>query len=177
MHLPVIRLSAQPRVTDMKSTVVLLLFVVFATARAERGPRVTCESRNNATTHCRVPGDGPVRIDVVLSDAPCVENRSWSRTSTGIEVSDGCRAIFETTAEEPEPPNRNTYIDLVDTDASTGRATLIDRGYSHVRSESGDRDGEQRHYFRTPNRPACLRVNERGGRYRDFDGVSAAECR
>lgn len=163
----------------MKSTAAfaVLLLCAATNVAAERAPRITCESRNNATTHCRVPGDGPVRIDVVLSDAPCIENRSWSRTPTGIEVSDGCRAIFETTAEEPEPPNRNTYIDLVDTDAATARATLSERGYSPVRSEAGDRDGEQRHYFRTPNRPACLRANERGGRYRDLDGVAAAECR
>jgi hypothetical protein len=163
----------------MQSTaaVAVLLLCAATTAAAERGPSITCESRNNATTHCRVPGGGPVRIDVVLSDAPCIEDRSWSRTSTGIEVSDGCRAIFETTAEEPEPPNRNTYIDLVDTDAAMARATLIERGYSPVRSEAGDRDGEQRHYFRTPQRPACLRVTQRGGNYRDLDGVAAVECR
>lgn len=163
--------------TPMMSFTTFVLLIGCSASAAERGANVICESRNNATTQCRVPGDGPVRIDVVLSDAPCIENRSWSRTSTGIEVSDGCRAIFETTAEEPEPPNRNTYIDLVATDAATARATLIERGYTPVRSEAGERAGEQRHYFRTPNRPACLCATERGGTYRDLDGVAAADCR
>lgn len=152
-----------------------LLLALAATAAADRGSNITCESRNNQRESCRVPGDGPVYVDTVLSQAPCIENRSWWRTSTGIEVDEGCRAIFRTTAEEPEPPNRNTYIDLVDTDAATARATLIERGYTLVRSSEGD--GERYHYFRTPNRPACLRARERGGTYRDLDGVSAGECR
>ncbi|HSX59583.1 MAG TPA: DUF3011 domain-containing protein [Tahibacter sp.] len=151
------------------------LLLLFAAADTARGGEVTCESRDNRRAHCRVPGDGPVRVDFVLSDAPCIENRSWWRTSTGIEVDDGCRAIFSTTAEEPEPPNRNTYIDLVGTDAVTARATLIERGYALIRTRDGD--GEQLHYFRTPGRPACLRARERGGTYRDLDGTDAGECR
>jgi hypothetical protein len=138
---------------------------------------VTCESRDSQRTLCRIPGDGPVRLVYQLSDAPCIENRSWSRTSEGIEVDEGCRAVFATTEAEPEPPNRNTYIDLVDADAATARAALLERGYTLVRSRDGDSAGEQRHYFRTPGRPACLRVSERSGKYRDLDGVAADECR
>jgi hypothetical protein len=146
-------------------------------AFAERGPDVTCESRNNQPALCRIPGDGPVRLSYQLSDAPCIENRSWRRTSDGIEVEDGCRAVFSTTAVEPEPPNRNTYIDLVDADADSARATLLQRGYTLVRSDQGDSDGELRHYFRTPGRPACLRAVEHSGNYRDLEGVAADECR
>jgi hypothetical protein len=157
------------------ATLILLSSISSAGVHAAPGENVTCESRNNERTHCRVPGDGAVRVDFVLSEAPCIENRSWWRTSTGIEVDNGCRAIFSTTAAEPEPPNRNTYIDLVDTDAAGARATLLDRGYTFVRSR--EIDGTQHHYFRTPGRPACLRAVERGGRYRDLDATSAEECR
>lgn len=153
-------------------TAALLLAV---DAAADRGANVTCESRNNQRESCRIPGDGPVYVDFVLSSAPCIENRSWWRTSTGVEVDNGCRAIFRTTAEEPEPPNRNTYIDLVGTDAVSARDTLVGRGYTLVRTSEGD--GERYHYFRTPNRPACLRARERGGTFRDLDGVGAGECR
>jgi Protein of unknown function (DUF3011) len=156
-------------------SVLLLLSVPAPEAAAQRGPNVTCESRNNQREHCSVPGDGPVSVDTVLSNAPCIEGQSWRRTSTGIEVDNGCRAIFSTTDAEPEPPNRNTYIDLVDADAATARATLLQRGYTLVHSR--DEDGQRRHYFRTPNRPACLRATERQGQYRDLDGVAAAECR
>lgn len=161
----------------MKPVVLMLplLLGLIGSAAAERGANVTCESRNSQRQSCRVPGDGAVYVDTVLSDAPCIENRSWWRTSTGIEVDNGCRAIFRTTAEEPEPPNRNTYIDLVGADAATARATLVERGYTLVRTREGD--GELHHYFRTPSRPACLKARERGGTFRDLDGVSAAECR
>lgn len=151
----------------------LLLCAVDVTAA--RGENITCESRNNERTECRVSGDGPVRVDVVLSDAPCIENRSWWRTSTGIEVDNGCRAIFATTAAEPEPPNRNTYVDLVDAEAAGARATLLERGYAFIRSREAD--GALQHYFRTPGRPACLQATERSGRYRAIDGVSAENCR
>lgn len=155
--------------------ILLLTMPLAPDARAADGPSVTCESRDNQPAHCRVAGDGPVQIDIVLSDAPCIEGRSWWRTSTGIEVDNGCRAIFRTTAAEPEPPNRNTYVDLIDTEAAAARATLLERGYVHVRSADGD--GRQLHYFRTPGRAACLRASEGSGRYRELDGVSAAECR
>lgn len=161
----------------MKTAVALVLLLAFPAldAVAARGANVTCESRDDQPEHCRVPGDGPVRVDFVLSDAPCIENRSWRRTTTGIEVDKGCRAIFATTAEEPEPPNRNTYIDLVDTEAAPARVALLDRGYSLVRSVDGD--DRRFHYFRTPGRPACLRATERSGRYRELDGVAADDCR
>jgi len=162
----------------MKTAAVVALLLLAATvtqAKAARGPNVTCESLNNQTAHCRVDGDGPVRVDFVLSESPCIENRSWRRTSTGIEVDNGCRAIFATTQAEPEPPNRNTYIDLVGTDAAGARAALLERGYTAVQSRA---DGDpQYHYFRTPGRPACLRATQRNGQYRELEGVSAQECR
>lgn len=161
----------------MKTAIALLLCFTALDALAARGPDVTCESRDNQPALCRIPGDGPVHVSYQLSDAPCIENRSWRRTSDGIEVDNGCRAIFATTEAEPEPPSRNTYIDLVDTDAAGARAALLERGYTLVRSSKGDSEGELRHYFRTPGRPACLRAAERGGKYRDLDAVVADECR
>ncbi|MCQ4164862.1 DUF3011 domain-containing protein [Tahibacter harae] len=160
----------------MKTAAVLLLCLATLDALAMRGPDVTCESRDNQRTVCRIPGDGPVHLLRQLSDAPCIENRSWSRTSEGIDVDNGCRAVFATVVPEPEPANRNTYVDLIDAEAEGARAALLERGYTPVRSEKGDSEGELRHFFRTPGRPACLRAVERGGKYRDVDGVVADEC-
>lgn len=160
----------------MKTAAALLLCFATLDALAARGPDVTCESRDNQRTVCRIPGDSPVRLLRQLSDAPCVEKRSWSRTSDGIEVDNGCRAVFATIQPEPEPANRNTYVDLIDAQAEGARAALLERGYTLMRSDKGDSEGELHHFFRTPGRPACLRAIERNGKYRDVDGVAADEC-
>lgn len=111
----------------------------------------------------------------MLSNAPCIEGDSWERTATGIAVDKGCRAIFATTDVEPEPPNRNTYVDLISTDAGSARTTLRERGYTYAAS-TDEGDGRQQHYFRAPDRRGCLRTIERAGRYDDIDGVEVRYC-
>lgn len=161
----------------MSIALVPLLFFVATASFAARGPDVTCESVDNKRTLCRIPGDGRVQVEYRISDAPCDENRSWRRTREGIEVKRGCRAVFSTTVPEPEPPNYNTYIDLLDTDADSASATLLERGYTFIGFRAGRGQGEIYRYFRTPGRSACLRAKERGGIFRDLDGVSADDCR
>ncbi len=53
-----------------------------------------CESANHRTQHCRVDTRGGVRLSRQLSNAACVQGRSWGHDSNGIWVSQGCRAEF-----------------------------------------------------------------------------------
>jgi hypothetical protein len=153
----------------------LAFFTASAADAAQRGPNVTCESYNESRMLCDVPGDGRVWVDMLLSETPCIEGDTWERTSTGILVDKGCRAIFATTLAEPEPPNRNTYIDLIGATADSARVTLAERGYAFIGS-GREEDGRQPRYFRAPDGRGCLRVVERNGHYDDVGGVEARQC-
>lgn len=58
---------------------------------------IKCESHNNSTrrTQCRANIDGNVRLSRQISDAQCVQGRSWGYNRTHVWVSNGCRAEFE----------------------------------------------------------------------------------
>jgi hypothetical protein len=53
-----------------------------------------CESNDNRTRECSTGGRGGARLVRTLSDAPCVQGRSWGTTRSGVWVSNGCRGEF-----------------------------------------------------------------------------------
>jgi hypothetical protein len=55
---------------------------------------IRCESESRRTRNCIVDTRGGVRISRRLSDAPCVQGRSWGYDSRSVWVSQGCRAEF-----------------------------------------------------------------------------------
>lgn len=55
---------------------------------------VRCESDGHRTRHCAVDTRGGVRITRQLSDAACVQGRSWGTDRNGVWVTQGCRAEF-----------------------------------------------------------------------------------
>src|SRR3546814_14392952 len=55
---------------------------------------VRCESKDRRTRHCNIDTRGGVRLTRRLSDASCVQGRSWGYDSRGVWVSNGCRAEF-----------------------------------------------------------------------------------
>lgn len=55
---------------------------------------VRCESQDRRTRHCNMDTRGGVRLTRRLSDASCVQGRSWGYDSRGVWVSNGCRAEF-----------------------------------------------------------------------------------
>jgi len=57
------------------------------------GRVVRCESVNSRTTYCAAGGPD-VRLIRRLSQAACIEGRTWGRDRRGIWVSNGCRAEF-----------------------------------------------------------------------------------
>lgn len=58
------------------------------------GGTFRCESDNNRTRHCSADTRRGVRVSRRLSDSPCVQGRDWGYDSSGVWVSNGCRAEF-----------------------------------------------------------------------------------
>ena len=57
---------------------------------------VTCESQDNRDHFCQVDlgGAGRASLQRQISDARCVEGRTWGSNRAGIWVKDGCRGEF-----------------------------------------------------------------------------------
>ena len=53
-----------------------------------------CESEKGRTSTCGVDGRGRVQLVRQLSNAACIEGRTWGRDARGVWVTDGCRAEF-----------------------------------------------------------------------------------
>src|SRR5882672_10595429 len=62
------------------------------------GPGVTCESRNNRRNYCAADTRGGVTLGRQLSQAQCVQGRTWGFDARGIWVEGGCRAEFRVNA-------------------------------------------------------------------------------
>ncbi|MCS6781961.1 MAG: DUF3011 domain-containing protein [Gloeomargarita sp. SKYBB_i_bin120] len=60
--------------------------------------RLTCESINGRYKTCPVDARGGVRLERQLSNARCIENRTWGVNDRGIWVDKGCRGVFVVTA-------------------------------------------------------------------------------
>lgn len=58
------------------------------------GQLIRCESNDGRTQRCAVDTRGGVQLVRKLSDAACIQGRSWSYDGSGIWVSQGCRADF-----------------------------------------------------------------------------------
>lgn len=55
---------------------------------------VTCKSRDYRAARCPIPASGTVRLVRQISDARCVEGRSYGIQRRSIWVDDGCAAVF-----------------------------------------------------------------------------------
>ena len=58
------------------------------------GRTFRCESEKGRTRTCGVDGRGRVQLVRQLSNAACIEGRTWGRDARGVWVTDGCRAEF-----------------------------------------------------------------------------------
>ncbi len=67
---------------------------------------IRCESTNERTRHCNVNTRGGVRISRQLSNASCIQGRSWGYDGSGVWVSNGCRAEFVVGQGGARPGNR-----------------------------------------------------------------------
>ena len=57
---------------------------------------MTCESQDGRDHFCQVDlgGGGHASLQRQISDARCVEGRSWGSNRAGVWVKDGCRGEF-----------------------------------------------------------------------------------
>jgi hypothetical protein len=58
---------------------------------------ITCASVNNRYATCMTDTSGGVTLQQQLSQAPCIENRTWGVNAQGIWVDKGCRGLFRVT--------------------------------------------------------------------------------
>lgn len=58
------------------------------------GQLVLCESDNGNYRECRIPGRARVELVRQLSNAACVEGRTWGTRADRVWVNRGCRAEF-----------------------------------------------------------------------------------
>lgn len=79
------------------------ILILASSASSALATQITCESHQQGAEACGTiePG-GSVRIVQQLSNAPCVEGRSWGTMNSpnhdSIWVSGGCRAVFDVQA-------------------------------------------------------------------------------
>ncbi|MBE9085869.1 DUF3011 domain-containing protein [Tolypothrix sp. LEGE 11397] len=83
---------------------------------------ITCESQNNRTNSCSIPGTGRVRLVRQLSNNSCRNNWGYSRNR--IWVRNGCRAEF---AIGNRRNNRNRRYDRYDRNDRYNRYDRYDR--------------------------------------------------
>ena len=60
---------------------------------------VSCESRDYRYRYCKASTRGGVRLAKKLSEAACIEGRTWGYDRGGIWVDDGCAGRFEVGVE------------------------------------------------------------------------------
>ena len=78
------------------------LFLIFGTflcalllpTRTSAQQTITCESNDGGRKYCGDSNPGQVSLQRQLSNASCVEGRSWGVDSQGLWVDRGCRGIF-----------------------------------------------------------------------------------
>ncbi|WDS35833.1 DUF3011 domain-containing protein [Pseudoxanthomonas sp.] len=72
---------------------VLFALGLYAAGPAHAQDSVTCESRDSKYRECR-GFNGRARLERNLSDAPCIEGRTWGTRNGVIWVNRGCRGRF-----------------------------------------------------------------------------------
>jgi hypothetical protein len=66
-------------------------------------PTTKCESQNNQRNYCAADTRGGVTLARQLSQAQCIQGRSWGFDARGIWVQAGCRAEFQVKAYNGTP--------------------------------------------------------------------------
>ena len=81
------------------------------------GNVIRCESIDGRRNECRT-GGGRVVLERQVSNAPCIEGRSWGRGSSSVWVAQGCRADFRIKGRYD---GGNGYGGLVRCESNDGR--------------------------------------------------------
>lgn len=109
---------------------------------------VRCESTGNRYQHCNMDTRGGVAYRKRLSDAECIQGRTWGYDKRGVWVSDGCRAEFSTGSGNSAPGYGNGQT--VRCESRDGRMRRCDvriqRGVQLIRQLSNTRCVERQNW-------------------------------
>ncbi len=105
---------------------------------ANTGQVIRCESQANRRVDCPVnTRNATVTLERQLSDARCVENRTWGYDNRGIWVTSGCRGEFLVAGQNTNVPPRDELVvcrsqggNYVRCPANTRRGVLLQRQLS-----------------------------------------------
>lgn len=120
----------------------LLAFTALAAYAAQDRREIRIESTDDRRVTRKVDHNGRVRLVRRLSDAPCIEGRTWGYDRSSIWVDDGCRAVFEYETGYRDNRDRNTggILDRIRIDDIFGINRRSSERTQTVRVESdGDR--------------------------------------
>ena len=164
-----------------------LILAIAGSATPAFAEQITCESHQERNEACGTfePG-GNVRLVQQLSNAPCIEGRSWgvmaSPNHDSLWVSGGCRAVFEVQA----PYSTAERVPYSDSDRSYDAGTSHsppwqhgfadgERGVFDIRSDSRDyRDGYRAGEDVTRNQNRYSDARNAPDEYADRGGESRA---
>ena len=104
------------------------------------GGTFRCESRDNRTQRCGGGGQGRARLVRQLSDAPCIQGRTWGSDGNGVWVSNGCRGEFQWTGAGGSGGGYGQTVRCESKDDRTRRCDVrVNRGVQLVRQLSDTR--------------------------------------
>lgn len=82
---------------------------------------LTCESQNNHRNYCAANTIGGVQMTRQLSKHSCALNRDWGYDSSGVWVTNGCRAEFTIGGSYNNLPQYSSYTTPVKCESMNGR--------------------------------------------------------
>jgi hypothetical protein len=91
------------------------------------GGVVRCESNDGRTRECPT-GGGRVMLQKQLSNAPCIEGRTWGTGRNGVWVSQGCRADFRVAGNGWGGGNGGDIVNCNSNDGRLNRCAINGRG-------------------------------------------------
>lgn len=111
---------------------------------------VRCESQDNRRQHCNMDTRGGVAFRRQLSEAQCIQGRTWGYDKRGVWVSGGCRAEFSTGAGNSIPAPGHGNGQTVRCESQDGRMRRCDariqRGVQLIRQLSDTRCVERQNW-------------------------------
>ena len=99
---------------------------------------INCESNNNRRNYCAADPIGGVELSRKLSSRDCVQGRDWGYDSSGVWVTNGCRAEFRVGGEYGNLPQYSSYTTPVKCESVNGR-----RNYCRAMTQFGVQIGRQ----------------------------------
>lgn len=144
----------------MRKMLPIVMVVAAAYSTHAFADEVTCESKSSKRVECSMDTRGEVRIVKQLSNAACVEGRTWGLSKHSVWVDKGCRAVFASRIDDRHDGRRDDGHDH-DDDRHDGHGHGNDR--DDDRRDDRGRDDDRRGDDRRDDRRDDQRDDDRDG--------------